>query len=168
MPSAPRFPAAVAIRCAAALALATYVVGCGASGSSPVETVQGYLSALAEGNYAGACAMLDSTARASLFRVIGQHASCSAVFKRCLPYVATTPQKDQSQLFYSTVDVSLDSRGAEAAVSGTPVADAVREVRLAEHRGVWILTSYGQGLKGCPGRADPPRGAGRRSAKSGR
>ncbi len=58
-------------------------------------------------------------------------------------------KKDQTQLLYATVDISIDGAKASAQVSGTPVADAIKHFTLAEQRGNWTLTSYGQGLTGC-------------------
>jgi hypothetical protein len=139
-------------RAAAALVVTAWVVGCGGSGPVPSDPVQSYLSDLAEGNYGGACAQLDRRARDSLLRLYRSRTSCAGVFTRCLPDRAIAPKKDQSQLLYATVQVDRHGSTANAVVSGSPVARAVKEVTLAEQRGTWKLTSYGRGLTGCPGK----------------
>ena len=134
------------------LLVVAWVAGCGGSGPVPSDPVQNYLSALAEGNYGGACTQLDSRARASLLGLQGTRSSCTKVFTRCLPNSAIAPKKDQSQLLYATVAVNQNGPKADAIVSGTAVARAVKEVTLAEESGTWKLTSYGRGLTGCPGK----------------
>ena len=138
-------------RAAVLLIVMFWVAGCGGSGPVPSDSVQNYLSDLAEGNYGGACAQLDRPARDALLRLKGSRSSCTRVFTRCLPNSAITPTKDQSQLLYATVEVNQTGSKADAVVSGTPVARAVKEVTLAKKNGTWKLTSYGRGLTGCPG-----------------
>jgi hypothetical protein len=133
----------------AALLVVAWVAGCGASGPVPSEPVQNYLSDLGEGNYGGACAQLDGRARASLLGLQRSRSSCAKVFTRCLPNSASAPKKDQSQLLYATVEVNQNGPKADAVVSGTAVARAVKEVTLANESGTWKLTSYGRGLTGC-------------------
>lgn len=144
-------------RLAATVALALYAVGCGVTPPSPAElagnAVQKYVSALAAGYYSSACSMLDSRTRASLSGPAGSRATCTNVLARCLPYNATIAKRDQSQLLYATVQVRIARSRAEAAVSGTAVARAIREVTLAKERGGWLLTSYGRALRGCVTRA---------------
>jgi hypothetical protein len=138
-------------RAAVLLIVMAWVAGCGGSGPVPSDPVQNYLSDLAEGNYGGACAQLDRPARDALLRLKGSRSSCKRVFTRCLPDSAVTPKEDQSQLLYATVEVNQSGPKADAVVSGTPVAKAVKELTLAKENGTWKLTSYGRGLTGCPG-----------------
>jgi hypothetical protein len=135
---------------AAALALVVCLAGCGASAPSPVDTaVQHYLNALAEGNYSNACALLDRRTRDSLLKSKGSRTTCSAVYTRCLPDDAQVLNRDQSQLLFANVQVSVEGSKAAAAVSGTAVARAIKKVTLAKEHGHWKLTSYGKGLNGC-------------------
>jgi hypothetical protein len=138
-------------RAAVLLIVVVVVAGCGGSGPVPSDPVQNYLSDLAEGNYGGACAQLDRPARDTLLRLRRSRGSCTRVFTACLPNSAITPNKDQSQLLYATVEVNQNGARGDATVSGTPVARAVKEVSLAKENGTWKLTSYGRGLTGCPG-----------------
>lgn len=134
----------------AALAVAVCLGGCGESQSPPaVLAAQSYLKSLAEGNYPAACALLDGRARTALSRRPGRRVSCARAFTRCLPDDAQVPKRDQSQLLFANVQVSIRGDTASAAVSGTPVARAVRHVTLAKEGRHWKLTSYGQGLTGC-------------------
>lgn len=131
--------------------LAFLVVACGSTAPTPVDVVNNYLSGLAEGNYAGACAMLSPQARAALQTSTGLRAPCHTVFARCLPNKATILNKDQSQLFYATISITgQGSSAVDAKVSGTAVADVLKEITLEQVRGNWQLSSYGKGLKGCP------------------
>jgi hypothetical protein len=137
-------------RCAAVLVVAVGVGGCGDSMPSPVDTaVQNYLTALSEGNYSGACALLDRRTRKSLVRSTGSRTSCATAFTRCLPNNAQSAKRDQSQLAFATVQVIVDGSKAHANVSGTAVARAIRRVTLARQRGRWKLTSYGKALRAC-------------------
>jgi hypothetical protein len=147
----PRRSAGAVSRAAAMLALAVFMVGCGSGASTtpPVEVVQNYLDALAGGNYAGACALLDNRTRESPVRLVGRHVTCATVFARCLPHTVTSLKRDQTQLFYSTVQVNAAGRKATATVSGTAVARAIRQVTLAEERDNWKLTSYGNAVDRC-------------------
>ncbi len=152
-PARSRWFAPAISRGVGALVVVAWVAGCGGSGPVPSDPVQNYLSDLAEGNYGGACAQLDGRARASLLRLQGSQSTCAKVFTRCLPDSATAPKKDQSQLLYATVEVNQSGPKADAVVSGSPVAKAVREVTLTKESGTWKLTSYGRGLTGCPGKS---------------
>ncbi len=132
------------------LALAACVVGCGESSQPPAYVASdGYLKALAEGNYSSACAQLDPRARARVDRSPGHRVSCARAFTLCLPNRVRVLKKDQTQLLYATVDINIDGSTASAQVSGTPVANAVKHFTLADQRGHWKLTSYGQELTGC-------------------
>lgn len=139
--------------CMAAVAgLATVLVlaACGDSPPPPdVVAVQGYLTAIAEGNYGQACSELSPATRARLHRALGRHAGCPALFERCLPDNALNPNHDQSQLLFSSVAVDRHGSTATATVGGTPVAHAIRQVTLAREGRRWALTSYGAGLRSC-------------------
>jgi hypothetical protein len=148
-------------RAVGVLALAACLVGCGASTTTPpVEVVQDYLNQLGSGNYPGACALLDKRARESSARLAGARVSCERLFDRCLPHTVTSLPKDQTQLFYSNVQVNTTDGKTSATVSGTAVAKAIRHVTLAEERGNWKLTSYGQAVDRC--RLTNPRFGGHR------
>lgn len=134
----------------AGLATVLAVAACGDTPPPPdVVAVQGYLTAIAEGNYGKACSELTPATRARLRRALGHHAGCPALFERCLPDNALNPNHDQSQLLFSTVAVDRHGSRATATVGGTPVARAVRGVTLAREGRRWLLTSYGAGLRSC-------------------
>jgi hypothetical protein len=147
----PRRSAGAVSRAAGVLALTVCMAGCGSGASTtpPVEVVRNYLDALAAGNYPSACALLDNRTRESPSRLVGGHVTCATVFARCLPHTVTSLKRDQTQLFYSTVQVNAAGRKATATVSGTAVARAIRHVTLAEERGNWKLTSYGKAVERC-------------------
>jgi hypothetical protein len=131
--------------------MALCLAACGESPGSPIYgAANGYLSALANGNYSNACRWLDGRARRSLVHSTGARVSCQKAFVLCLPNQALVAKKDQSQLFYATVDMTVDGSKASAKVSGTPVADVLKRIALAgPSKGPWKVTSYGDGLKGC-------------------
>lgn len=133
----------------ALLVLAACAAGCGAGTTGPTQVVQNYLTAIAEGEYDTACALLDSRARATLPTAPGQHLTCQAVFSRCVPNQAASFARDQTQELYANVDLTTDGSTAVAVVSGTLVARTVKEVTLANEHGTWKLTSYGQILRRC-------------------
>jgi hypothetical protein len=136
----------------ALLAGGAVVTGCGESQPPPVyAAVNGYLNALAAGNYSNACGLLDGRARVSLERTARSRTSCARALARCLPNRAQTLKHDQTQLLYANLDVSVHGSRASAGVGGTAVARAVRRVNLARQQGRWKLTTYGEGLKSCPG-----------------
>jgi hypothetical protein len=142
--------AGVVGRLAALLAVVICLAGCGASTATlPVEVVQNYLNALAGGNYSGACALLDARTRASALRVVRAQVTCETVFARCLPHRVTSLKRDPTQLFYSNVGVTAAGSHANASVSGTAVARAIRHVTLVDERGGWKLTSYGHAVNSC-------------------
>ncbi|HET8979195.1 MAG TPA: hypothetical protein VFN87_13620 [Solirubrobacteraceae bacterium] len=131
--------------------LAAGLAGCGEQSLPPATlAAQSYLNALAEGNYSNACALIDGRTRRRVARSLGRRVSCPGVFRRCLPDKAQVPQHDQSQLLFADVQVERHGNRAVAAVSGTAVATAIRQVTLAKEGRQWRLTSYGQGLRGCP------------------
>lgn len=122
--------------------------GCGASGPTPYDSVQNYLSVLAEGDYAKACAMLTGGARHAL-RVRIRRRSCPAIFRHCLPSNALALKHDQSQLLYAEVRPAVHGRHAVVTTSGTSVAREIRRVGLIERRGQWVITAPGQALRRC-------------------
>jgi hypothetical protein len=147
-----RFLAAAAGRCAVIAGLAVGLVGCESSSPppGPYDTVSSYLTQIAEGTYGGACGLLDSGARESLIKAMGGRITCARLFVRCLPSDALKINRDQSQLLYATILVSTHRKKANARVSGTAVARAIKHVTLAKERGAWKLTSYGVALQQCP------------------
>lgn len=128
-------------------ALALCMVGCAQPPPPPYQVAaQSYLSALAEGNYDNACALLDGRTLARLTR---SRVTCAGFYHRCLPNDALKLKLDQSQLLYATLQVSRRGSRAEATASGTAVAEAISHVTLADEDGHWKLTSFGSGLTGC-------------------
>lgn len=135
----------VALAAAAALLLAA----CGSTAPTPYQVVNDYLNTLAEGDYPDACAMLSTQARADMAASTGVHGPCSTVFTRCLPSHALILKQDQSQLFYASVSVTTQGSKARAALSGTAVANALKQVTLQKTRTGWEMTSPGSGLTAC-------------------
>jgi hypothetical protein len=135
----------------AALAGAGGAAGCESNSvpPGPYNIVGSYLTQIAEGNYQGACGLLDPRARSSLIKAKHARVSCPTLFSRCLPNRVINARHDQSQLLYATILVTEGRTKAHVDVSGTAVARAIREVRLAKKRGTWELTSYGQDLETC-------------------
>lgn len=147
--------------------VAAGVAGCGEQSLPPATlAAQSYLSALAEGNYGSACALIDPRTRRRVARSLGRRVGCPGVFHRCLPDEAQIPQHDQSQLLFADVQVAIHGRRAVAAVSGTAVARALRQVTLAKEGRRWRLTSYGQGLRTCPARRRRERARARARASA--
>jgi hypothetical protein len=143
-------------RAVAGLALALCVVGCGESSTTPpVDVVQNYLNAVGAGNYSSACALLDKRTRESPLRSVRPRIGCPTVFVRCLPNNVIRLKRDQTQLLYASIQLNVSGDKASADVSGTTVARAIRKVTLADERGTWKLTSYGQAVHRC--RLNRPR-----------
>lgn len=137
-------------RVVAALALGACLAACGSSDLPvPSDVAQSYVYTLAEGNYRGACALLDKGARDTLVRATGSRATCPRVFARCLPDQATHVNRDQAQLLFANVQVTMDGPKAVAKLSGTRVARATRQVTMTNEHGIWKLTSYGQAIGRC-------------------
>ena len=146
-----RLSASIVMRCVALLAAMAALAGCG-SGSGPpgpYNVVSNYLSQIAEGNYSNACGMLQAGVRDALIKRMGSRTTCSKLFVQCLPSKATHISSDQSQLLYATIQVATRHHKADATVSGTAVARAIRRVTLAKERRTWKLTSYGDALRRC-------------------
>jgi hypothetical protein len=129
---------------AAVLALAACAAGCGSYPPSPSQIAQDYVSAIAEGNYAGACAILGRPARESLSAFTRSSASCPTLLRRCLPTQAAVLRRDQVQLFYANVSVTTAGSTASVRTSGTAAANRIRELTLAKNGARWELTSYGR------------------------
>ncbi len=142
---------AYVITICAALTGAIGIAGCESNSVAPgpYNVVSSYLTQIAEGNYQGACNLLDSRARSSLIRAKHSRVSCPTVFTRCLPSRVINLKHDQSQLLYATIVVTERRTTARVAVRGTLVAKAIRRVSLAKKRGNWNLTSYGYDLETC-------------------
>jgi hypothetical protein len=151
-----------ALGCGALIAATVLLGGCGGqSAPVPSDIVQSYETALAQGNYSGACGELDPGARAALARRLGPRASCAKAVARCLPYKATIPKQDQSQLLFGNLLVSEHGSHASVSLNGNPVANEIRQVSLVNKRKKgWMLTSYGRGFNAC----HRPRRSGRRQA----
>ena len=126
------------------LGLAAAAAGCGTPPPSPGTLAENYVNALAAGNYAGACSILSGAAQQALRAAMKSSAGCSVLLARCLPTRATVLQRDQVQLFYSTVDERITGSRATVATSGTAVARRVKQVTLVRRHGVWQLISYGK------------------------
>ena len=140
-------------RTIALLALAVAVAGCGAANVvSPVDVAQNYVSAVGEGNFAGACALFEPHALGSLLASTGSRPTCPSLLARCLPTRVTVTSADQLQLLYVNVDLRTYGSRAVAGVSGLPVAKAIRQVTMVEHRGRWRLTSPGRAVTRCVSR----------------
>jgi|GEM_PF-2741014 len=135
-------------RPAIALGLAACVAGCGAPPPSPGAVAESYVTAVAEGSYGDACALLDAHARRLLQAQMRSAGGCAGLLARCLPTRSTVLRHDQTQLLYSDVAVRIDGRRATVRTSGTAVARRIRQVTAAKERGRWILTSYGR--ERCP------------------
>jgi hypothetical protein len=131
------------------MAVVAVVTGCGAGGTPPNQAVSDYVNALSEADFASACAMLPAATRASFAKSIGPRVTCVQAFGRCVPRRPTNSSQDQTQLLYANVQTNVTGSTAVASISGTVVARAVKQVNLIEHRGVWSLSSYGEGLKQC-------------------
>ena len=111
--------------------------------------MQNYLNDLGAGNFSSACRLLDNHTRQSPPRSVKARVSCETLFARCLPDSVTSLPKDQTQLFYSSVEISTTGSTASATVRGTAVARAIRHVTLAQSKGNWALTSYGKAVESC-------------------
>jgi hypothetical protein len=135
----------------AGLVVALGIAGCGESPTPPNAVVQNYLNALGGGNFTTACGMLDAGARDETLRSKHVHVSCPNLFRRCLPNRVVNLKRDQTQLLYANMSVSLTSSGtvASVATSGTPVAGELKQVTLRHERQGWRLTSFGRVIEQC-------------------
>jgi hypothetical protein len=136
---------------ACAVTVALLLSGCGESPNPPIAFVQNYLNALGGGNYNSACAMVDPQAFASLARAKHVHISCAKLFDRCLPNRSLVNKKDQTQLLYANIDVTLSDKGkvANADTSATTVATELKHVTLQHEKGAWKFTGLGRAIEAC-------------------
>ncbi|MFL5862531.1 MAG: hypothetical protein ACJ780_17445 [Solirubrobacteraceae bacterium] len=134
-----------------ALLIAAGIAGCGESPTPPNAVVQDYLNALGAGSFTTACAMMDAGARQATLQSMHVRVTCPSVFRRCLPNRVLSLKRDQTQLLYANMKVSLSSSGTVARVttSGTPVAGELKQVTLRHQRGGWKLTSFGEAIERC-------------------
>jgi len=116
---------------------------------TPNEVAQNYVAAIAEGNFVGACAMIEPHARADLLAATKTRISCPALFARCLPVSSQAASGDQSQLFYANVLLATSGDRAQATLSRTPAADAARRVSMLDTRKGWVLTTPGHAVTRC-------------------
>jgi hypothetical protein len=138
------------------LAFPAVLAGCGnANVVSPSDVAQNYVSAIAEGNFSGACALFEAHTRDRLVALSGS--SCPRLFARCLPRESTSLPRDQVQLLYANVDLRVSGAHAEARLSGTAVTKATKEVTLVDQHTHWRLTSPGGAITRCVGRLSRDR-----------
>ncbi len=132
-------------------AVTALVSGCGDAPNPPVAIVQNYLNALGGGEYASACDMLDGQALQALTRKKHVSMSCVKLLSRCLPNRSLVLKRDQTQLLYANINVSLSDNGtvANADTSATPVATELKHVTLKHEHGVWKFTGFGQAIEAC-------------------
>lgn len=126
------------------LLAAGVLAGCGQTGPGPVDAVESYVGAVAEGNFSSACGVLDHHARATLVTLMRSQQSCAVLLARCFPNQTSQLQKDQTQLLYATVSISLHGARGTALTGNTEVAQKVKEVNLVSIKGQWELDSYGK------------------------
>jgi len=132
-----------------ALALCVLATSCGESPTPPFAVVQNYLNDIGAGNFAAACGLLDKTAREAPLKAAKPRITCAKVFVRCLPDNVIRLAHDQTQLLYASIRLNITGHTASAALGGTTVARAIRNVTLADQQGIWKLTSYGQAVRQC-------------------
>ena len=142
-------PVHLVSRILAALAVSACLAACGQGGVTASDVVNNYMYALAEGNYAGACALPAPGTRDVLQRSHGGRMSCEKLVARCLPNQVTRASHDQSQLLYATVLLTHYRGGMQASVSGTAVAKVTRTVTVDQHRGRWEPTAPGKAISRC-------------------
>lgn len=111
--------------------------------------MQNYLNDVGAGNYAAACALLDKRTREAPLKSVRPRITCATVFARCLPDNVTKLTRDQTQLLYASIEMNVTGDKASANVGGTTVARAIKKVTLANERGNWKLTTYGQAVHRC-------------------
>jgi hypothetical protein len=126
------------------IVLVALLAGCGTPPPGPGTVTENYVTNVAQGDFASACAALDAKTRQSLGRYMRSRAPCRVLLARCFPTQASVLQNDQLQLYYSNVNVTLSGSTARVQTSGTAVANRIRRVTLAQERGMWRLTSYGE------------------------
>jgi hypothetical protein len=148
---------------AVTLALGIGVAACGnANVVTPTDITQNYVHAIAEGNFPGACALLEPHARSALLERAAAHRGCAALLRHCIPDRILILSGDQSQLLYVNVDIQAAGPRAQATLSGLPVARAIRRVALVRRRGRWELTTAGQTVIRCVARLHQDKARGHR------
>jgi hypothetical protein len=159
----------MALALALTSSLSVGVSACGdANVVTPSEVTQNYVDAVAEGNYQGACSLLEPHTRAAVVASARTHESCPALLNRCLPNKIEVSAADQSQLLYVTIDIQTSGRRAQGTLSGLPVARAIKRVTLVRQRGRWRLTTPGQTVSRCVRRLHADhRGSARRASAHG-
>ena len=145
------------------VAVTLAISACGEAANPPIDFVQNYLNALGAGDYAAACGMVDGHALDALRRAKHVRISCPEVFRRCLPNRSIVLKSDQTQLLYASINVTLSDAGkvANAATSGTLVANELKHVSLKHEQGVWRFTGFGRAIVACRASALRPRHHGR-------
>ncbi len=140
------------------VAVTVLVAGCGEAPTPPIDFVQNYLNALGGGDYATACAMADGQALQTLMRAKHVRTSCPTLFRRCLPNRSITLKKDQTQLLYANINVSLSDKGtvADADTSATEIATELKHVTLKHEHGTWKFTGFGKAIEACRPAAHKP------------
>jgi hypothetical protein len=148
------------VRIALVLLLVAVVAGCGnRSVITAPDVARSYVSALAEGGFPTACAML---APATLRRLeTTARARCARLLARCLPERSTTLNHDQSQLLYVNATTRVLGRRTYVHLSGLAVAREINAVTLISFHGRWLLTSPGQNVAACAKRFGRRRGRSR-------
>lgn len=132
------------------LTMVAGIAGCGnANVVTPTDVAQSYVYAIAEGNYPGACALLDQRTRETLVASRRSRVSCPRLLACCLPKRTTALRRDQSQLLYANVDLRVSGSRADVRLSGTAAANATREVTLVHERAHCELTSPGAAIERC-------------------
>lgn len=131
------------------LALCVLATSCGEAPTPPFAVVQNYLNDIGAGNYPAACGLLDKSAREAPLKAAKPRITCAKAFVRCLPDNVIRLAHDQTQLLYANIQVNVKGDTASAAVGGTTVARAIRNVTLADQQGTWKLTSYGKAVRDC-------------------
>ena len=133
---------------AAARLLSVAIAACGNQVVvTAADVARGYVSALAEGGFRGACTMLAPEAWRHLQAAAGL--PCATLLARCLPEATTNLSRDQSQLLYVNADPRIAGRQTRVRLSGLAVAREINEVTLIDARGRWLLTSPGENITRC-------------------
>jgi hypothetical protein len=141
------------------VAAAVLLYGCGEAPNPPIAIVQNYLNALGGGEYNTACGMVDGQSLQTLMRIKHVHMSCATLFKRCLPNRSLALKRDQTQLLYANINVSLSDKGAvaDADTSATTVASELKHVTLKHEHGVWKFTALGRAIEACRPASHKPK-----------
>lgn len=136
------------------------LAGCGSSAPQPGDIAENYMSAVAVGNYSGACSMLTPRARAALVSAKARRHSCEFVFRHCIHIDTLALKRDQTQLLFADIEPVIHGAHSSVAVSGTAVAHELRRLTMVRVRGSWRIVGAGRALSRCR------VGRGRRTRKS--